>query len=190
MRLPTLLLAFAPLIAFSVLASLLPSGLIGAAALGAAVIALMVGLASRPIWPPRLLSSCSLILLALIAVLGFTVGRGGDSWLATWGGAGAGLAAGLVILALVPVMPFTEQFARDVTPRAYWSSPVFRKVNRVVSTGWGVAILAVGVSRVIAAAIGHSTSRRVPELVLGLIVPVAIILGALGFSHSCYRSIQ
>ena len=190
MRPPTLLLAFAPLIAFSALASLLPSGLIGAAALAAAVIALTAGLASRPIWPPKLLISCSLILLALIAVLGFTLGRGDDSWLATWGGAGVGLAAGLVILALVPVMPFAEQFAREVTPRAYWSSPVFRKVNRVVSTGWGVAISAVGVSRVIAAAIGQGTSRRVPELLLGLIVPVAIILGALRFSHSCYRSIQ
>jgi hypothetical protein len=43
---------------------------------------------------PKLLSSCSLILLALIAVLGFSLGRGGDSWLATWGGALIGLAAG------------------------------------------------------------------------------------------------
>jgi hypothetical protein len=94
MRPLSLLLAFAPLIVFSVLASLLPSGLIGAAALAAAVIALMVGLTSRPIWPPKLLSSCSLILLALIAVLGFTLGRGDDSWPATWGGALIGLAAG------------------------------------------------------------------------------------------------
>jgi hypothetical protein len=190
MRPLTLLLAFTPLITFSVLARLLPSVLIGAAALAAAVIALMAGLTSRPIWPPKLLSSCSLTLLALIAVLGFTLGRGGDSWLATWGGAAIGLPVGLLILALTPVRPFTEQFAREATPRAYWSSPIFRQVNRVASTGWGVAILVVAVSRVIAAAIGQSTSRHLPELVLDLVVPVAMILGALRFSHSRYRSIR
>jgi len=190
MRPLTLLLAFAPLIIFSVLARLLPSGLIGTSALAAAVIVFMAGLTSRPIWPPKLLSICWLVLLAPIAILGFTLGRGGDSWLATWGGAGIGLAVGLVILALIPVRPFTEQFAREFTHRAYWSSPIFRQVNRVVSTGWGVAILAVGVSRVSAAAIAQSTSRHLPDLVLDLVIPVAIILGALKFSHSCYRSIQ
>jgi hypothetical protein len=60
----------------------------------------------------------------------------------------------------------------------------------VLSLGWGVAIFAVGLSRVAAAAIGQHTSRYLPELLLDLIAPVAIILGALTFSHTCYRSIQ
>ncbi|HEY1919688.1 MAG TPA: hypothetical protein VGH27_29305 [Streptosporangiaceae bacterium] len=190
MRPRTLILAFAPLIVFSVLTRILPSGLIGAAALAAAVIVLIAELTSRPGWPPKLLSTCLLALLGPIAVLGFTVGQGGDAWLAIWGGAGIGLAVGLLILALIPVMPFTEQFARETTPRAYWSSPTFRQVNRVLSAGWGVAIFLVGVCRVIAAAISQSTSRRLPELLLGLVIPVAIILAALKFSHCCYRSLQ
>jgi hypothetical protein len=53
-----------------------------------------------------------------------------------------------------------------------------------------VAIFAVGLSRVTAAAISQHTSRRTPELLLGLVAPTVIILGALTFSRGCYRSID
>ena len=100
------------------------------------------------------------------------------------GGAGVGIILGLIILALIPVMPFTEQFARQSVPRAEWSSPVFKKINRVLSAAWGVAIFAVGVSRVLAAAINGHTTRRLPETLLGLVVPVVIIVYMLKFSKS------
>ena len=190
MRPLTLILVFLPLVIFSVLARLLPPGLIIVAALPAAATVAITVLASRPIWPPKILSAVSLTLFALIAGLGFALDRRGDCWLATWGGAGIGLLVGMVILALLPVRPFTERFTRQTTPRAYWSSPAFRKVNRVLSLAWGVAIFAVGLSRVTAAAISQHTSRYLPELLLDLIAPVVIILGALTFSHSCYRSSQ
>ena len=57
------------------------------------------------------------------------------------------------------------------------------KINRVLSAAWGAAIFAVGVSRVAAAINGHTT-RRLPETLLGLVVPVAIILYMLKFSKS------
>ena len=146
-----LILAFLPLIAFSVLARFLPHGDIGVAGL---------------------------------AVLGFTLGSHDDRWLATWGGADVGLVLGLVILLLIPVMPFTEQFARETTPQAYWSSPTFKKINQVLSAGWGAAIFAIGVSRVAAAAINGHTTRRLPETLLGVVVPVVIIVLMLRFSKS------
>jgi hypothetical protein len=176
----TLILAFLPLIAFSLLTRFLPHDDIGIAGLVTAVIALIVIVTSRPIWPPKIIITCSLVLFAVLAVLGFALGTSDDRWLATWGGAGVGLVLGLAILVLIPVMPFTEQFARESTPQAYWSSPTFKKVNRALSIGWGAAIFALGVSRVAAAAIGG----RVPELLLGLVVPVAIILYMLKFSKT------
>jgi hypothetical protein len=54
----------------------------------------------------------------------------------------------------------------------------------VLSAAWGVAIFAVGVSRVLAAAIDGHTTRRLPETLLGLVVPVVIILYMLKFSKS------
>src|SRR5580698_1847952 len=112
----SLVLAFLPLIVFSLLSRVLPHGDIGVAGLVAAVIALAAIAASRPWWPPKILNSCSLVLFTLIAVLGFTLGKNDDRWLATWGGSGIGLVIGLIILALIPVMPFTEQFARESVP--------------------------------------------------------------------------
>jgi hypothetical protein len=180
----TLILAFLPLIAFSLLSRFLPHGYIGVAGLVAAVIAIIAIVTSRPVWPPKILNTCSLVLFAVLAVLGFTLGKSDDRWLATWGGAGVGIILGLIILILIPVVPFTEQFARETTPRAHWSSPTFKKINRVLSAAWGVAIFAVGVSRVAAAAINEHTARRWPELLLGLAVPGVIILYMLKFSKS------
>ncbi|HEY3957351.1 MAG TPA: hypothetical protein VGM53_28625 [Streptosporangiaceae bacterium] len=179
-----LILTFLPLITFSVLARFLPHSDIGVAGLAAAVVALIAIATSRPIWPPKIINTCSMVLFTLIAVLGFTLAAGDDRWLSTWGGAGVGLILGLIILLLVPVVPFTEQFAKESTPPAYWGSPTFKKINRVLSAGWGVAIFAIGVCRVAAAAINGHTTRRLPELLLGLAVPIVITLYMLKFSKS------
>jgi hypothetical protein len=180
----TLVLAFLPLILFSVLARFLPHGYIGVAGLVAAVAALVGILTSHPIWPPKIINSCSLVLFTVTAILGFTLGKDDDRWLATWGGAGVGIILGLIILALVPVIPFTEQFARETVPQAEWSSPAFKKINRVLSAGWGVAIFAIGLARVAAAALDRHNPHRVLELLVGLGVPLAITVYMLKFSAS------
>jgi hypothetical protein len=180
----TLILAFTPLIVFSLLARLLPHGYIGLAALVAVAAALVAMATSHPFWPPKIINACSFVMFAVLAVLGFTLGTHDDRWLATWGGAGVGLVLGLVILVLIPYMPFTEQFAREATPQAYWGSPTFKKINRVLSIGWGLAIFALGVSRVLGAALSRGTTSRVPELLFGLAVPVVVILYMLKFSKS------
>jgi hypothetical protein len=180
----TLILAFLPLTAFSLLSRFLPHGDIGVAGLAAAAIAALAIMTSHPVWPPKVLNTCSFLLFTLIAVLSFTLGQNDDRWLATWGGAGVGMILGFIILILIPVMPFTEQFARETTPEAYWSSPTFKKINRVLSAGWGVAIFAIGVSRTIAAAVSGSGSHRMVGIILSLVVPVAVIVYMLKFSKS------
>ena len=54
----------------------------------------------------------------------------------------------------------------------------------MLSAAWGLAIFAVGLSRVAAAAIDGHTTRRLPETLLGLVVPVVIIIYMLKFSKS------
>jgi hypothetical protein len=179
-----LILSFLPLVAFSVLARLLPHGDVGVAALTAAVIAAIAMVAVRPVWPPKILNTCSFVLFTVLAIAGFTGGAGNDRWLATWAAAGVGLAMGLVILALIPVMPFTEQFARQSTPQAYWASPTFKQINRVLSLGWGAALAGVGVSRLAAVAVSGHTTRHLPGLLLGLAIPAVITIYMLKFSKS------
>jgi hypothetical protein len=179
-----LILSFLPLIAFSLLARLLPHGDVGVAALTAAVIGVIAAVAVRPVWPPKVVNATSIVLFAVFAVVGFADGAGTDRWLATWAAAGVALVMGLVILALIPVIPFTEQFARLSTPQAYWSSPTFKQINRVLSRGWGVALIAVGGSRVVAVAVNGHTTRRLPDLLLGLVIPGLILTYMLKFSKS------
>ena len=179
-----LILSFLPLVVFSVLARLLPHGDIGVAGLVAAVAAAIAIAAVRPVWPPKILNACSLVLFTALAIAGFTGSAGTDRWLATWAAAGVGLVVGLVILVLVPVMPFTEQFARQSTPQAYWSSPTFKQINRVLSLGWGAALIGVGVSRLAAVAVNGHTTRRLPDLLLGLAIPAVITTYMLKFSKS------
>ena len=179
-----LILSFLPLIAFSILARLLPHGDVGAAGLTAAVIAVIAAVAVRPVWPPKVINATSIVLFTVFAVVGFAGSAGTDRWLATWAAAGVALVMGLVILALIPVMPFTEQFARLSTPQAYWSSPTFKQINRVLSRGWGVALLGVGASRVIAVAVNGHTTRRLPDLLLGLVIPGLILTYMIKFSKS------
>ena len=179
-----LIMSFLPLIAFSLLSKQLPHGDIGIAALVAAIFALVAIVMHKPYWPPKILNAASLTLFAILAVVGFASHAGTDRWLAIWAGAGVGLILGGVILLLLPVMPFTEQFARESTPQAYWNSPTFKQINRVLSAGWGAAIVALGVSRLIAAVIiEHSTgSHRLPDLLFGTAIPVVIIVYMLKFS--------
>jgi hypothetical protein len=184
MKPATLVLSFLPLVAFSVLARLLPHGDVGVAGLAAAVLAVVAMLAVRPAWPPKILTTCQFVLFGVLAVIGFAGGTGTDRWQATWAAAGAGLVMGLVILALVPLVPFTEQFARLSTPQAYWASPTFKQINRVLSIAWGLALLGVGASRLAAVAINGHTTRRLPDLILGLAVPAVIVLYMLRFSKS------
>src|SRR5579862_763042 len=180
----SLIVGFLPLIAFSLLTRLLPSGDVGVAGLVAALCAAVATVAVRPVWPPKILNATSLVLFTVLAVAGFAGHAGTDRWLATWAGAGVGLVMGLVILALLPVMPFTEQFARQTTPKAYWGSPTFKKINRVLSAGWGGAIFAIGVSRTLAAIIERHASHRLPDLLLGTAIPVVVIIYMLKFSKS------
>ena len=180
----SLILAFLPLVAFSLLARVLPAGDFGVAAIVAAAVAALALVTSRPVWPPKIITGLSLVLFLVLAVIGFAV-RADDSWLATWGGAGVGVVLGLIIVALVPVMPFTEQFARESTPRQYWGSPTFTLINRVLSTAWGAAIIALGASRVVAAVIKQPPAGPlIVQLLFSLFIPLAILIYMLKFSKS------
>jgi hypothetical protein len=181
-----LIMSFLPLIAFSLLSKLLPHGDIGVAALVAAIFALIAIVMHKPYWPPKILNAASLALFTILAIVGFAGHAGTDRWLAIWAGAGVGLILGGVILLLLPLMPFTEQFARETTPQAYWNSPTFKQINRVLSAGWGLAIVGVGVSRLIAAIIvEHSTgSHRLPDLLFGTAIPIVLLIYMLRFSKT------
>jgi hypothetical protein len=182
----TLILSFLPIIAFSLLSKVLPHGDIGWAALISAVFAVINIVMHKPYWPPKILNATQVAMFAIVTIVSFAGGAATDRWVATWIPAAVALIVGVVILALVPVMPFTEQFARESTPQAYWNSPTFKQINRVLSLGWGAALVGVGISRLIAVLIEqHSTgSHRAIDLIFAAAIPVVILVYMLRFSKA------
>ena len=179
-----LIIGFLPLIAFSLLTKILPSNDIGVAGLVAALLALAVMLTSRPIWPPKILNICSLVIFTVLAVLGFSLDKGDKVWLATWPGGGVAIIIGAVILLLVPIIPFTEQYAKESVPREEWGSPTFKRVNRGLSVAWGASVVLIGLFRLAAAAARHSSAHTLAQILLGAAVPLIIIVFMLKFTQS------
>jgi hypothetical protein len=180
-----LILGFLPLIAFSLLTKILPSGDVGVAGLVAALLALAVMLTSHPVWPPKILNACSFLLFTLLAILGFSLDKGDKLWLATWPGGGAAIVLGAVVLLLVPVIPFTEQYAKQSVPPEEWGTPRFQRVNHVLSLAWGASIVLIGFARVAAEAVArHSSGHRLAQILLGAAVPVVIIVYTLKFTQT------
>jgi hypothetical protein len=180
-----LIIGFLPLVAFSPLTKILPSGDVGIAGLVAALLALVVMLTGHPVWPPKVLNACSFVLFTLLAVLGFSLDKGDQVWLATWPGGGAAIVIGAVVLLLIPVIPFTEQYAKESVPPEEWGSPRFKRVNRVLSLAWGASIVLIGFARVAAEAVArHSSGHRLAQILLGAAVPVVIILYTLKFTQT------
>jgi hypothetical protein len=180
-----LIIGFLPLIAFSLLTKILPSNDIGVAGLVAALLALAVMLTSRPIWPPKILNVCSLVIFTILAVLGFSLDKGDKTWLATWPGGGVAIVIGAVILLLVPVVPFTEQYAKESVPKEEWGTPTFKRVNHGLSLAWGGSIVVIGVARVLAEAVArHSSGHHLAQILLGAAVPAIIIVYMLKFTQS------
>jgi hypothetical protein len=181
-----LVLGFLPWIAFSFAAQRLAANGVAWAATLAVAMSLVSVLVARRRNAPKILNLGSLVLFGLIAVVGFVGGPAVDRWLFEWGRPLVGVLLGLYVLVTVPVLPFTEEYARQTTPRQYWSSPTFKKINRVLSTAWGVAIVAMGVASLVVTALdAHATdtgSNYLVDLLLNWVVPIAIIWGMIKFT--------
>ncbi len=186
MKAQSLILGFVPWMAFSFLAHRIAADAVAWGALLGVVLVLAGMAMQRPAWPPGVLNIGMLVPLATIAVVGFVGGPEVDAWLYDWAVPGVGLFLGLFVLVLVPFAPFTERFARQSTPKAYWGSPTFRRINRVLSAAWGVAIAAMGGCSLMVAALDlYSDDFATPgngEFLLNWVIPLLVIVGMVKFT--------
>jgi hypothetical protein len=90
---------------------------------------------TRPPWPPKIINLISAGLFLVLTLIGFLGNRSIDGWLFDWASGLVTLTIGLLLLVTMPIMPFTEQYARERVPREYWGRPTFKKVNGVLSIG-------------------------------------------------------
>jgi hypothetical protein len=179
---------FLPWIAFTVIAQRLAADGVAWSALIAVAMTAVALLWDRTRHVPVQLNLYSGVLFTAMAVVGFTGGHQVDQWLYEWGRPLVGVALGLLILATSTVRPFTAEYAKKDLPREAWTSPVFVRINRVLSATWGAAITLIGVSAVAVAALeAQPTGTDSPyllDLALNWVVPIVVLVWAVHFTQT------
>jgi hypothetical protein len=177
---------FAPLIIFGALSGRVADNGAAWAAVVAGAAAVVASYLERPRRPVRIVNVVQFGLLAAVAVAGFVGPAAVDRWLFEWGAGVITLVTGLAMIALVPVVAFTEQYARASTPPAYWGSPTFKSINRVLSLAWGGAIAVLGSCSLLAGAL-HAratdlSSVHAADLALNWVVPIVVLWAMIKFT--------
>jgi hypothetical protein len=139
-----------------------------AAAVGLVVRARMRGESAK------LLEVTGAVVFAAYGVVAL-VAPAADAFLAGYGRALAALLLAVVIFALLPVRPFTEQYAREAVPREYWGSSKFHAINRRISAAWGGVVLAMAAGHVLATLLAPQLGRPA-DLLFNWGVPVLLII--------------
>ncbi|MGH9079557.1 MAG: hypothetical protein ACRDYE_05690 [Acidimicrobiales bacterium] len=128
-------MGFAPWIIFSVIEGPGRFAAAAGAAFGAALLILLVGVAIAI--RAKLLDLAAIAFFAILLALGLTVGHDAYAWLERWSGEISNVMIVLVALGSVLVRrPFTLQYAREMTDRDYWESPLFLHINYVLTWVW------------------------------------------------------
>ena len=152
MKPTTMILGFLPWIAFGIIVPIIGPNYVAWSALIGIALVLAGAALTRELHRPNQMSVGSLIPLTAMAMIGFASGDDVHAWLLTWGVPGLAAALGAFLLVMLPFAPFTQRYARSMTPRAYWTSPLFRRTNLIMSAAWGVAMILLGA--------GTSSARR------------------------------
>jgi hypothetical protein len=78
----------------------------------------------------------------------------------------------LIAIASLATVPFTEQYAREKVPKAHWSSPRFKAVNRRLTLLWAGVFAAMVPFHIAAGGIDTGPTN----IVLNWIAPIGLVL--------------
>ncbi|MGZ5379893.1 MAG: hypothetical protein ACXWD8_18435 [Mycobacterium sp.] len=80
------------------------------------------------------------VFFGVLLVVRVLVGADIETWLSTWTGEMSNIAlTAFAVTTLVARRPFTLSYAKDMTPKEFWDTPGFRRINDVVSAVWAAA---------------------------------------------------
>ncbi len=95
----------------------------------------------------KLLNVVSVVYFAVLLVVVNVVSAAGLEWIEVWLGEISNITLTVIAVGSILVrMPFTLQYAREQTPREFWDSPAFLRINDVITGFWGLAFLVSSVS--------------------------------------------
>jgi hypothetical protein len=161
--------AFAPWVAFTVLAAHSSMKVGSIAALALAVAIAIPGIASRK---PKLLELGAVVTFAAFVAIAFKADASVAHWVTKYARAIAAGGLSVISLASLLFVPFTEQYARESVPERFWNSPQFHAANRRLTAMWSGIFAAMIPFHIIAASI--DTTRG--NLIFNWGVPAALVM--------------
>jgi hypothetical protein len=188
MSMKQVLVGFVPWIVFTLVATRIGPGAVGAACGLAFLVA--VGLIVRSVSrgePPKILEVVGAVVFLGLGGISL-VYPSADAFLSGYGRAVAAAILAAAIFLLLPVMPFTEQYARQSVPREYWRTPTFRSINRRISAAWGGVIAAMALSHAVAGTFeapdsGVRLLHRPVDLLFNWLVPAVLLWAAARYTR-------
>jgi hypothetical protein len=186
-----LLVSLVPWVLFTIIAGHAGADFVGWAAATAAVVTVVIavrGLRGRTVDGRRsslkVIDVAGVVTFAVMAVLAFTGSQGLREHIVDYGRGACALILAVIMLGSLLAVPFTEQYAREQVPVAYWHSPVFRILNRRISAAFGLALLVMAASHFLSGWLesrGDLTAIR--NLILNWAVPIVVILAAIKYTE-------
>jgi hypothetical protein len=125
----------------------------------------------------KMLDAATVIFFAAMAIAGVIASPSDGEWLDRWSNTLSSGALGVLVLVTLPFRPFTEDYAREQAPPEVWNTPLFRRINQVITLVWGVVFIATAILGAIAA-----SSPKTGDWT-NWILPIALIVGAFKFTQ-------
>lgn len=167
--------AFVPWIAFDIVAG--PSTWELAAVVGlVASVVLTVPDAARG--SVKLLDVTGIVFFTVITLLGVFLDRNDLLWLETYAQVLANGVIAAIALGSLAVVPFTEQYARESTPREIWGTPAFRRTNQVLTLVWGLVFAVTAVLGLVALRVAADSAAW-----LNWVIPIVLLVLAIRFTE-------
>ena len=176
----TMFLSLIPWALFTIAAGHGGTSFVGPAALVAAVLAAGIAIKNSLGSSLKVIDASGVLTFGALSVIAFAGDTAVRHHVVDYGRGASALVLAVVMLGSILFVPFTEQYAREGTPKQYWNSPVFRAVNRRISALWGAAILVMAGGHFLSGhleAAGDLTRRD--NLGLNWVLPVLLVLGAM-----------
>lgn len=175
-------LGFVPWIAFAVLSG--PSTWLWASLAGFALSLAFAVPEYRRTRHVNVLTAAGVAFFGVLTVLALVLDRADLQWVEDRAQFLSALVLTLVAFGTLAVgRPFTEYYARQQVPRMFWGSPLFRRVNRVITAVWGGAFLVTALSDLAVLAGG-------PSWLFNWLLPLGAIVGAVVFTNRYPDSVR
>lgn len=168
----------APWVLFSLVAGPGRFEAAAAAALGLTLLTLWMG--RRRGVKVHLLEAFTAVFFGVLAVIGLIAPAGLLDWLQLWAGELSNIALAVFAIGTLLIRrPFTLAYARDSTPAEHWDSPLFIRINYLISGVWALAFTVSAIS----GAIGAGMLGDADNFWTAWIVPIGAIVFAVSFTE-------